>query len=342
MADLPEQEVWDGVYQLETSDRALGGLGGVMNKPLRNLTNRTSFLKKTLEEKTGEATTLKMGIVKLNSAINSNSETDASTPKAVKAAYDLAQTASGNVGNKLSKSANLNDIADASQARINLGLQNALLGPLSQVVGDNDNLVMSQKGITAALNEKQAVGNYADGNIFAVGDTETNVFNPNKNLYFLCNNSNVSGVASIQYGMIWGFDGAGRLTVGKVPTSQIEGIVQTTGPSIQNLMSQKATTEAINATASVGVNQTWMNMTASRIAGVNYTNTTGRPICAILNIKNTITGLWASNITVSGLEISTGSAIQGEHRSIFVVIPNGAVYSYNPLASSGSAMWELR
>lgn len=191
-------------------------------------------------------------------------------------------------------------------------------------------------------NTKQPAGNYADGNIFSSSGAETNMFNPSGNLYFIVNNGNVSGVSSTQYGMIWGFDGAGRLTSGKVPVSQIEGIVQSIGISTQNVMSQKATTDAINVAASVGVNQSWINMTASRTAGVNYTNTTGRPICVILNVKNTLAGLWASNITVSGLEISLGSTTQGEHRSIFAVIPNGAIYSYNPLTSSGSSMWELR
>ena len=194
----------------------------------------------------------------------------------------------------------------------------------------------------AAANTKQPAGNYADGNIFSSSGVETNMFNPNGNLYFIVNNGNVSGVSSTQYGMIWGFDGAGRLIAGKVPISQVEGVVQSVGTSAQNIMSQKATTDAININASVGVNQSWINMTASRTAGVNYTNTTGRPICIILNVKNTPAGLWASNITVSGLEISSGSTTQGEHRSIFAVIPNGAVYSYNPLASSGSSMWELR
>ncbi|QBH95781.1 hypothetical protein EKN56_06270 [Limnobaculum zhutongyuii] len=92
MADLPEQEAWEGVRQLETSDRALGGPGGVMNAPLRNLTNRTAYLKKALDGKTGAASTTTAGIVKLSSATNSDSSTDAATASAVKKAYDLADS----------------------------------------------------------------------------------------------------------------------------------------------------------------------------------------------------------------------------------------------------------
>ena len=122
MADLPEQEAWEGVRQLETSDRALGGPGGVMNVPLRNLANRTAYLKKTLEGKTGAASTTTAGIVKLSSAVDSASVSDAATSAAVKAAYDAAIAAGSNANGKLSKTANLSDIPNIPEALQNLGL----------------------------------------------------------------------------------------------------------------------------------------------------------------------------------------------------------------------------
>lgn len=117
MANLPENEVWEDVYQWETSDRALGGPGGVMNKPLRNLVNRTAFLKKTLEDNTGAATTDKAGIVKLNDSLDSDSTASAATANAVK---KVAENANG----KLSKAANLSDLSDVEEALQNLGLGN--------------------------------------------------------------------------------------------------------------------------------------------------------------------------------------------------------------------------
>ena len=50
MANLKEQEKWeDGVYQIEENDPVLGGEDGITNKPIRQLANRTLWLKKALE-----------------------------------------------------------------------------------------------------------------------------------------------------------------------------------------------------------------------------------------------------------------------------------------------------
>ena len=46
MANQPETSTWEtGIYQLETTDPVEGGVGGVSNEPLRQLGNRTKFLK---------------------------------------------------------------------------------------------------------------------------------------------------------------------------------------------------------------------------------------------------------------------------------------------------------
>lgn len=46
MASLPESSTFDaGVYQLELTDPVIGGPSGVSNAPLKNLANRTKYLK---------------------------------------------------------------------------------------------------------------------------------------------------------------------------------------------------------------------------------------------------------------------------------------------------------
>lgn len=116
MANLKEQDKWeDGVYQIEENDPVLGGENGITNKPIKQLANRTSWLKKALEllgkksapkDLTADSTsatqddghthalpsasTTAKGVVKLNSATDSSSETEAATPKAVKAVLDKA------------------------------------------------------------------------------------------------------------------------------------------------------------------------------------------------------------------------------------------------------------
>lgn len=137
MANLKEQEKWeDGVYQIEENDPVLGGENGITNKPIKQLANRTLWLKKTLElfgkksapkdltadststadesghsHKLASASISDKGIVKLNSQTNSDSEKDAATPKAVKAAYDkgveaknTADNANQNAEGRVSKS----------------------------------------------------------------------------------------------------------------------------------------------------------------------------------------------------------------------------------------------
>lgn len=137
MANLKEQEKWEnGVYQIEENDPVLGGENGITNKPIKQLANRTLWLKKTLElfgkksapkdltadststadesghsHKLPSASISDKGIVKLNSQTNSDSEKDAATPKAVKAAYDkgveaknTADNANQNAEGRVSKS----------------------------------------------------------------------------------------------------------------------------------------------------------------------------------------------------------------------------------------------
>lgn len=137
MANLKEQEKWeDGVYQIEENDPVLGGENGITNKPIKQLANRTLWLKKILElfgkksapkdltadststadesghsHKLPSASISDKGIVKLNSQTNSDSEKDAATPKAVKAAYDkgveaknTADNANQNAEGRVSKS----------------------------------------------------------------------------------------------------------------------------------------------------------------------------------------------------------------------------------------------
>lgn len=51
MANLPEILQFDaGVYQIETTDPVLGGPNGLSNVPLKNLANRTAYLKKHVDD----------------------------------------------------------------------------------------------------------------------------------------------------------------------------------------------------------------------------------------------------------------------------------------------------
>lgn len=152
MANLKEQDKWeDGVYQIEENDPVLGGENGITNKPIKQLANRTSWLKKALEllgkksapkDLTADsqsvtqddghthalpsASTTVKGVTKLNSAINSTSETEAATPKAVKTAYDkgveaktAADEAQRTANDGVSKANNAQSYADNANTNAN-------------------------------------------------------------------------------------------------------------------------------------------------------------------------------------------------------------------------------
>ncbi|KLU15526.1 phage tail protein, partial [Xenorhabdus griffiniae] len=69
-----------------------------------------------------DATLKEKGFVILSSAVDSNSETQAATPKAVRAAYDLAATANNNANSCLEKNKNGADIPNKPEFVKNLGL----------------------------------------------------------------------------------------------------------------------------------------------------------------------------------------------------------------------------
>ncbi|WP_290604215.1 tail fiber protein [Arsenophonus sp. ENCA] len=163
MSYLKEQAEWaDGIYQIETSDPVLGGPDGITNRPALELANRTAWLKQQLKDAEAaltahtrsrnhpDASLNEKGFVKLSNANQSNSETEAATPKAVKIVNDrinavvdhapsdldtlnkLAKAISNNpkfaesvtqlLSQKLAKNENGADIPDKNQFVKNLGL----------------------------------------------------------------------------------------------------------------------------------------------------------------------------------------------------------------------------
>lgn len=72
------------------------------------------------------------------------------------------------------------------------------------------------------------------------------VSNGNGNLSFFVNNNNESGVASSEFGVIWGFDGSATLTKGSVPVARLTGLSDSTGNSTKLVMHQKAVTDALD------------------------------------------------------------------------------------------------
>jgi len=185
MANLKEQEKWeDGVYQIEENDPVLGGENGVTNRPIKQLANRTTWLKKALEllgkkaapkdltassvsavvqdghtHKLPSGTLLEKGIVKLNSQVTNDSEQEAATPKAVKTAYDKAVEAK--------------EAANAAQTSANAAQRTA-----------NDGVSKANAAQTSA----DKADSNANGRVSKGGDTLTGILRS-------------VGIASKQFGM---------------------------------------------------------------------------------------------------------------------------------------------
>lgn len=68
-----------------------------------------------------DATLEAKGFTLLSSATDSDSDVLAATPKAVKSAFDLADSANNNADARLAKESNLSDVRDKGKARDNLG-----------------------------------------------------------------------------------------------------------------------------------------------------------------------------------------------------------------------------
>ncbi|OOF53996.1 hypothetical protein BKK56_10520 [Rodentibacter genomosp. 2] len=140
MANLKEQEKWeDGIYQIEENDPVLGGEDGITNKPIRQLANRTSWLKKALEVLTGKSkpkdltedstseadknghshalpksSTSQKGIVQLDDTWESDSREKAPTARVIKAIKALIDSVTRNLSNYIPNSKKSSSITSNS------------------------------------------------------------------------------------------------------------------------------------------------------------------------------------------------------------------------------------
>ena len=135
------------------------------------------------------------------------------------------------------------------------------------------------------------------------------------------------------------------LTGGLVPTTQLPAATTSVQGAVilNNTVTSTSATQALTAaqgkvlkdtldmavSSSFGVGQTWQDVTASRVSGTTYTNSSTRPIELYIQ-----TGVNGSSVTVDGSVIPThGSSM------IQLVVPSGKTYSYG---GSFVVWWELR
>ncbi|EMD9360859.1 hypothetical protein VWV72_001958 [Cronobacter sakazakii] len=91
------------------------------------------------------------------------------------------------------------------------------------------------------------------------------------------------------------------------------------------------------AKVSLGVGQTWQDMTSSRSIGVVYTNTTGKPIQLLLDFLRP-SGSWSVNVRINGVS----GAVTNGAGGYCPVIPNNATYQVITTGISSLSWRELR
>lgn len=85
---------------------------------------------------------------------------------------------------------------------------------------------------------------------------------------------------------------------------------------------QGAGGQAIAAMSSLGYGQTWQNVTGSRATGVNYYNTTGKPIYVVISTSSGS----GEFLIVNGINVARTSATVS-YSAVAAVVPPGGIYS---------------
>lgn len=96
--------------------------------------------------------------------------------------------------------------------------------------------------------------------------------------------------------------------------------------------------------AVLGVGQTWQDVTASRASGVNYTNSTGRPIFVQITGRNASAQgrAYVDSVPVGGFTQSSSGTVLS---TVSFVVPSGSTYNITSTitVTGGDPMWaELR
>ena len=93
---------------------------------------------------------------------------------------------------------------------------------------------------------------------------------------------------------------------------------------------------------SLGVGQTWQNMTASRLHNTTYTNSSGKPIMVFVTFEGTYARI---AITVGGVLISTNIGSfpnTTTNNSVTFLVPNGMTYKVELWNLASYSWMELR
>lgn len=111
-------------------------------------------------------------------------------------------------------------------------------------------------------------------------------------------------------------------------------VIQGTGSSTTNIMSQKAITDSL-----IGIGQTWENVTLQRKFGVTYTNTNSKPIFVSItqNSSGTTTSM---DVKINGVLMARPSTASGATRNCaYFIVPVGGSYLIDNTGTTSIEVW---
>ena len=143
------------------------------------------------------------------------------------------------------------------------------------------------------------------------------------------------------------------LTGGLVPTTQLPAATTSTQGAVvlNNTLTSTSTTQALTAAQgkvlkdlAFGIGQTYSNVTASRVSGTTYTNSTTRPIMLSIAVKDSpgggsVTLYVNSSIAIRLDDLAGGSA---GYVQIVAVVPSDQTYKLDATSNLITYWGELR
>ncbi|WP_078000437.1 phage tail protein [Edwardsiella tarda] len=313
-----------------------------------------------------DATTAAKGFVQLSSDDNSAVEDKAATPAAVKKVRALAETKAP-IESPVFTGTPTTPTPAVAASGLEIANAEFVAEKIAALVGSAPGVLDTLQEISAALNNNpdfanemirklagkfDKTGGVVDGEITSTGivrakSSSTIELNPNESRPRLTSRVGKDGEWYSSYlqqktGTIAHLD--------DIPAAT--NIVQGTGQSTTNVISQKGVTDAISAHG-IGYGQQYMNMMGSRQPGSWYPNNTGRPIFIMVFVGRDSSGgteQSSANINLQvGSEVISIPMIRGansggaQRGAGSALIPDGAIYTVTTeFGSEVKTWWELR
>lgn len=125
----------------------------------------------------------------------------------------------------------------------------------------------------------------------------------------------------------------------KVPYASAADTASTATTQAAGDNSTKVATTAFVTNASIGWNQTWVNVTANRALGTTYTNSTGKPTYVMVLPQDAVGSTSTISVTVGGVVIVNNHTFTSTTGPIAFVVPNLQTYKVTITGTGNVSQW---